>query len=100
VVLAKGTAANLVPDAFNRMEATCEFVPGAPTAGLALRVNGERLAQLDDPKPPGEDDKDRRLTPSITAYSPGSTLDDQTWFDALFDNYTIWLDDRDTLPPG
>ena len=98
-VLSQGRVDTLVEDAFNRLEASCAFEPGAPTAKLAMRVNGERVAQLTDTKRPPEAAKDRTIGVYITAYSPGTTPDNEVWFDALFDNYTIWLDDRDTLPP-
>jgi hypothetical protein len=97
-VLSQGRVDTLVEDAFNRLEASCAFEPGAPTAKLAMRVNGERVAQLTDTKRPPEAAKDRTIGVYITAYSPGTTPDNEVWFDALFDNYTIWLDDRDTLP--
>jgi hypothetical protein len=98
-VLDQGQVGNLVKDAFNRLEASCAYVPGAPTAKLALRVNGQQVAQLTDTERPSKEAKDRHFGVYITAYSPGSTVADEVWFDALFDNYTIWLDDRDTLPP-
>jgi hypothetical protein len=97
-VLGQGQVDALAGDTFNRLEASCAFEPGAPTAKLALRVNGQRAAQLTDTQRPSEDAKDRHIGTYITAYSPGSTVDNEVWFDALFDNYTIWLDDRNVLP--